>query len=382
MMRTQLMLERAVGMPWLERDSADGGPPEQTPLSGFPFTLGRGESADLVVDSGRVSREHAMILQSGGEYRLRDLGSTNGTFVNGQRIEESLLGDGDIFVLADVEFTFFAGRQSPQEMATQVMGGRRAEMGGRESATQLIREVRRRHEMLTHRAVEVCFEPVVRLADGAAFGYEAVEEAGVGQAEASPAERLLLGTECRLLARLRHLRRMVAVEEAAAFPPGASVFLKLDASEIGSPGLAESLERLHGALGDVRPLVVEVPDSAVSDTRYYREFRGRMEALEVGIAHGDFSAGPAQLVQQEQVRPDFVKLARPLVHALDRSRQRQQQVQSLVEAAGRIGCEIVAVGVRTAEEEEVCRQLGCRYAQGERFGGPQPALLLARCGCG
>jgi EAL domain-containing protein (putative c-di-GMP-specific phosphodiesterase class I) len=192
----------------------------------------------------------------------------------------------------------------------------------------------------------------------------------------------LLGTECRLLARLRDLRRMVAVEEAAAFPPGIRVFLKLDPSEIGSPGLAESVGGLRRALAEGHPLVVEVPDSAVSDTRYYREFRCRMESLEVGIAHGDFAAGPAQLVQQEQFRPDFVKLARPLVHALDRSRQRQQQVQSLVEAAGRIGCEIVAVGVRTAEEEEACRQLGCRFAQGERFGGPQPAVLLARSGCG
>ncbi len=46
-MRTQVMADRAIGMPWLERIPAEGGPPERTPIPSFPFTLGRNESADL-----------------------------------------------------------------------------------------------------------------------------------------------------------------------------------------------------------------------------------------------------------------------------------------------------------------------------------------------
>jgi EAL domain-containing protein (putative c-di-GMP-specific phosphodiesterase class I) len=377
-MRTQLMPERAAGMPWLERDTG-GGLPDRTPLPSFPFTMGRGEVADLVVDSGRVSREHAMILCEAGQYRLRDLASTNGTFLNGQRIDEAPLHDGDILVLADVELTFFAGPgPSPQEMATQVMGLRRADSGGRESATQLIGQLRRLYEMLTHRAFEIAYAPVVRLEDGEVLGYEAVgEPSGLGP-EPTSAERLLSGTECRLWGRLSHLRRTVAAEEAAAFPPGAAVFLKLGASEIGGAGLADSLGRLRRHLAAGRRLIVEVPDAAVSDTPYYRELRRKLESLEVGIAHGDFAAGAAQLVQQEPIRPDFLKLARPLVRSLDRSQQRQHHLQSVVEAAERIGCQVVAVGVRTEAEEDVCRQLRCGFAQGERFGEPLPAALLAQ----
>jgi EAL domain-containing protein (putative c-di-GMP-specific phosphodiesterase class I) len=231
--------------------------------------------------------------------------------------------------------------------------------------------------MLTHRTFELVYAPVVRLEDGEVVGYEAVgEPSGLGL-EPTSAERLLSGTECRLLGRLSHLRRTVAAEEAAAFPPGAAVFLKLSPSEIGSAGLVDSLGRLRCHLAAGRRLVVEVPDAAVSDTPYYRQLRCKLASLEVGIAHADFAARAAQLVQQEPIRPDFLKLARALVRALDRSRQRQEHVHAVVEAAGRIGCQVVAVGVRTEAEEGICRQLGCGFAQGERFGEPLPAALLA-----
>ena len=59
------------------------------------FTIGRRIGADLRCDSSDVSREHATIRRDGDRYVLRDCGSHYGTYVNGERIEERSLVDGD-----------------------------------------------------------------------------------------------------------------------------------------------------------------------------------------------------------------------------------------------------------------------------------------------
>jgi ABC-type multidrug transport system fused ATPase/permease subunit len=59
------------------------------------FVIGRAPGSDLVLDEGRVSREHAVITTADGRARLRDAGSRNGTRVNGEPITEAELRDGD-----------------------------------------------------------------------------------------------------------------------------------------------------------------------------------------------------------------------------------------------------------------------------------------------
>ena len=67
------------------------------PLSGRPITLGRRSDNDVVVDESTVSRRHALIMETPTGYVLRDLNTTNGTFVNRDKvgIEERLLKHGD-----------------------------------------------------------------------------------------------------------------------------------------------------------------------------------------------------------------------------------------------------------------------------------------------
>ncbi len=64
-------------------------------LSGEPLTIGRDPENDLVLDDRRVSRRHAEIRSRLGRYTLYDLQSTNGTYVNGRRVAEVVLSDGD-----------------------------------------------------------------------------------------------------------------------------------------------------------------------------------------------------------------------------------------------------------------------------------------------
>lgn len=74
------------------------------------FLMGRGKHCDLVLLSNRVSREHAVILRDGADIVLEDLGSSNGTWMDEQRITKRPLLDGDVFMLGNIRIRCDFGR--------------------------------------------------------------------------------------------------------------------------------------------------------------------------------------------------------------------------------------------------------------------------------
>ena len=66
--------------------------------------IGRREDCDLRIPLGEVSRKHCRIVRDGDSLKLEDLGSSNGTFLNGQRVQEALLTPGDTIQVGPVVF--------------------------------------------------------------------------------------------------------------------------------------------------------------------------------------------------------------------------------------------------------------------------------------
>ena len=371
-MRTKLLAGAATACPWLSRENP-GHEPERIELKDFPFTLGRNESCDYQILSSRVSREHAEIVRDGTHYRLRDLKSTNGTFLNGQRVDEARLNDGDLVVIADVEFAFRRGSElESRKTVTQVMddGGASAPSGEEDAARALIQAVRCQHETLLHRATRNRFQPIVDLHKGnCCVGYEAIHRPA-GSDEPSQAQRLLEATDCRLTERISHLHRMVAAEHVARLPGDAMLFVNLQPAEVGADTMPDSLLRLHRLAGG-KKIVAEIPDSAVVDIPYFRDFRSKLQQLGIGVAYDGFAGSPHQIKAQKDFAPDYLKLAAVLARGVDRSTQRQQQIKALVEAAEEIGVALIADGVHTENEAQMCASLGCKLGQGDHFGRAQ-----------
>ena len=85
----------------------DGGPPLE--LTKDLTLVGRKEDCDLRLDHKSVSKQHCVLVKSDGVLLVRDLGSTNGTRVNGQRIRRAALLPNDQLTIANLHYRILLG---------------------------------------------------------------------------------------------------------------------------------------------------------------------------------------------------------------------------------------------------------------------------------
>ncbi len=80
------------------------------PVGNEPVVLGRESACQIVITDGAVSRRHARIeRRPDGRYRIVDLNSSNGTFVNDARVQTGMLSDGDYLRVGECIYRFLAG---------------------------------------------------------------------------------------------------------------------------------------------------------------------------------------------------------------------------------------------------------------------------------
>ncbi len=110
-----------------------GGDP--IPLIREELFIGRRETCDIPLHFPNVSNQHAKLMFRKGYWYVRDLGSTNGTKVNGQRVVEKLLHPGDEITIAKrrwtIKYQLHAGRSTVEELEEEdVMGQSLLEKAG------------------------------------------------------------------------------------------------------------------------------------------------------------------------------------------------------------------------------------------------------------
>ncbi len=367
-MRTQILPDRQLTTAWLQRFEPGSSRPQTYPLTKAPFVIGRTEECDCPIPNTRISRRHAEILLESGVYRVHDLGSTNGTFLNGQRIDSALLQDGDLLLIADSELSFhLPAPETAGSMATQVISGSSADTldESDQPGLEVIRTLRSLQEMLLHRTIRHNFSPIVELASQTVIGQESIDQTFQGLQLQTTDHPLAAVQESRILRRLYQLHRLLAVEQATSSEQKDWLFLRVHASEFGD-ALPRQLAPLQNTSYS-HNIVAQLPVADLFQHPEHEEFLTQLEALQLSTAYEGFLGGVQQLQSIQSHPPAFLKLAPAMVRGIDRSRPRQQQLRHLIDAVVALGSQVIATGFHSQNEVKVCLDLGCELGQGDLF---------------
>jgi EAL domain-containing protein (putative c-di-GMP-specific phosphodiesterase class I) len=342
-----------------------------TPLRPLPFRIGRRLDLPMVLSSPMISWEHAEISQVDGALSLRDLGSTNGTFVNARRIVTSTpLAEGDILRFAFLEFRL--GRAA-------VPGALRQDTARVSALPQtLIDQSAHLTELLGERAVEALFQPIIGLADGRPLGFEILGRGSHQRLPRNPSELLEIAHRLGAAAGLSHLFRLCGVEAARALPPQSRVFANTHPVELQSPeDLLRSLRQVREMAPEM-PFTLEVHEKGIAGLSFLSALRSGLRELGIQLAYDDFGVGQSRLIELTEVPPDVLKFDAALIRNIDKGpASRHTLLSSMVRAASEMGIVTVAEGVETGAALETCRELGFDAAQGYFYSIPAPASAFA-----
>src|SRR5580658_6586539 len=232
--------------------TAEGEPVRHLPIYSFPFRVGRRADVGLSLAFKTVSTLHAEIVESGSGLVLRDLGSTNGTFVNGQRVKVELpLAQNDLVQFADVPFRI--RRQS-------------SETGGMTVATRVCDyalALVQFDQLMANRAVIPAFQPIVDLQNGQTVGYEALGRSTVFGLE-MPDAMFQAASQLDLQVELSRMFRWEAVRTSSSIERPPHVFLNTHPAELNDPGLIEALQGLRD-VSPRQPITLEIHESACTE---------------------------------------------------------------------------------------------------------------------
>ena len=331
-----------------------------------PFTVGRKNGTALTIDNPSVSGEHAELTIDDGNLFVRDLGSTNGTFVNGMRITTPCkVKHGDLVQFAQIVFR--AGIQ------TEMRDSRTVQDDAADRALALIQF----DKLMTERAVTPHFQPIIHMSDKATTGYELLGRSrlfGLTSPQAMFSAAAVLDLE----AELSRILRYEGVRHAGPLGQDPLLFVNTHPAEMAEPGLLEfSLRELRELAPESR-LVLEIHEAAVTRVAQMRELRAALKDMDIGLAYDDFGAGQARLIELVEVPPDFLKFDINLVRNIQNATaDRQRMLASLVQMVRELGIAALAEGIEQIEEHDVCLEVGFEYAQGYLYGKPALAKSFA-----
>jgi DNA-binding NtrC family response regulator len=93
-----------------------GGAGKSFPVRGAQVSIGKATDNDVVIDEPTVSRNHLQLVRQGDRFLVKDLGSTNGTFIDGAQVREGYLRPGSLLEVGDVQLRF-QPKVAPVEIA-------------------------------------------------------------------------------------------------------------------------------------------------------------------------------------------------------------------------------------------------------------------------
>jgi EAL domain-containing protein (putative c-di-GMP-specific phosphodiesterase class I) len=297
---------------------------------------------------------------------VNDLGSTNGTFVNGRRIREPTpIDDSDLVQFAACEFRLDR-KQAPTDAQTAM-----------DYSLEEFWLFSRMQEVLQENRLRMVYQPIVTDLHAPPVACEALVRTDI-PGWTNPVQLFDAAVKLKVEKQLSELCRSEAVKTLNGQSAPELLFVNTHPHETLGPELIESLNALRQAAGK-RRLVLEIHEAAVTSLKVLREFRAALHDLDIGLAYDDFGSGASRLLELAEVPPDYLKFDRGLVKDLGSASAPQTAlVRTLHHHAEDLGIITLAEGLDTKVAYEACRDIGFTHFQGFLFGRPQGVAEMAK----
>lgn len=336
-------------------------------LRHLPCQIGRKSGADVQITHLSVSGSHAELLVENTNFFVRDLGSRNGTYVNGKRIVTAEpIREGDLLQFGEVVFRLQRDITHSQSITPSA-----------DSLCDLALALAQFDKLLADKAFVAHYQPIVAAQTHATIAYEALARSRMFGLT-SPAMMFKAAAYFSMEAELSRLLRTAAVDlRAVANPP--HLFLNTHPAEMQDlTELVKSLRNLRKQFPGPR-ITLEVHESSAADMTSMKMLRLALIDLQIELAYDDFGAGQSRFEELIEARPDVLKFDMKLVRNIHQApASRQQLLGSLVKMARELGIKTLAEGVEKREEVELCQEVGFELFQGYFFGKPGPASTWFR----
>lgn len=237
--------------------------------------------------------------------------------------------------------------------------------------------------ILEEKAVTTVFQPIIDLTKVEVIGYEVFVRGPVDSPLHLPVKLFSAAGRFNLSNQLENLCREIAFKTAAANNITEKLFVNIDpcATILHFPG---SLGRGWTALGQApSSVILEIDQQRIAESSGFILER-TMDFFKQGIplAIDKVGSGFSSLESIANMRPQYIKIDRLLVHNLNANQYHSQMIASMVDYAHSIGVQVIAQGVETAPELTAVLSLGVDCAQGYLFAKPSPVpekLSPANC---
>lgn len=320
--------------------------------------VGRGGECEIRISNGSVSKRHARLIVKGLQLVIEDLGSTNGTYVNGKRVQTSALVDRDIVQFANMTYRVERYFSADSEGTVE------------EGLAQWAQTLIAFDTLLSHRRVIPHYQSIVTMDRRETVGFEVLARSSLAELS-NPAAMFGVAERLGQQAALSELMRGEGLRVAEASTHAHSRFyLNTHPAEVVNERMIESLHQLHREYPGMK-VTIEIHEGAVTDIDSMKAMRALLLELDMELAYDDFGAGQGRLLELAEVPPDVLKFDMQLIRGIDTAAaSRQELLRSLVKYAVELGTVPLAEGVETEAEHKACLELGFKLGQGYLYGKP------------
>ncbi|WP_438970578.1 GGDEF domain-containing protein [Methylophaga sp.] len=228
-------------------------------------------------------------------------------------------------------------------------------------------------EILSQGSLTPLFQPIVCLQSQQIFGYEALIRGPSDSPLHSPINLFSTANQHGRLAELDLLCRQIAIKRYGELGLPGKLFINTSPAALLEQDYPQGLTVQYLEQAGISPqqVVIELTEQyPIEDYELMRQATQHYREMGFSIAIDDLGAGYSGLRTWSELKPDFVKLDRHFMQNIHEDRQKRQFVQSMIDIAKSIGCQVIGEGIEVRQEYLAAQGLDMRFAQGYYFARP------------